>query len=70
MKISDFLSKKDFAKFQQFCPEWEYSTEYSETEIDRLDETLEGLEQIYGYGSETSIFINDVIYKLRTNPNY
>lgn len=70
MKISDFLSKKEFSKFQQLLPNWEYSKEYSDDDIDTLDETLEILEQQKGYETEDGVFIGDVINKLRTHPNY
>lgn len=70
MKISDFLPKKDYPKFRQLVPGWEYSEEYSEDKIDTLDELLEELEQHKGYDTEDGVFLGDVINKLRTNPKY
>ncbi|MFS1664422.1 hypothetical protein [Streptococcus sp. zg-JUN1979] len=70
MKISDFLPQKDFLRLQQILPGWSYSEEYSESEIDVLDEILDNLEQRKGYDTEDGIFIGNVINRLRTHQSY
>ncbi|WP_294607537.1 hypothetical protein [uncultured Streptococcus sp.] len=51
-------------------PNWEYDKDYSKNEIDIFDEQLEDVNDFIGYENEAGIFISEMIYKLRSNPQY
>ncbi|GGE26339.1 hypothetical protein [Streptococcus himalayensis] len=70
MKLNSIFSSSEFEKINKYLSKWEYTREYSEDEIDIFDEELENLNQELGYETSLGIFISDMIYKLRSNPQY
>ncbi len=70
MKLNSIYSSDEFKKISSHLPNWEYDKDYSKNEIDIFDEQLEDVNDFIGYENEAGIFISEMIYKLRSNPQY
>ncbi|GLB80168.1 hypothetical protein SalAn1F4_11010 [Streptococcus alactolyticus] len=70
MKLNSIYSSDEFKKISSHLPNWEYDKDYSKNKIDIFDEQLEDVNDFIGYENEAGIFISEMIYKLRSNPQY
>lgn len=70
MKLNSIYSSDEFKKISSHLPNWEYDKDYSKNEIDIFDEQLKDVNDFIGYENEAGIFISEMIYKLRSNPQY
>ena len=70
MKLNSIYSSDEFKTISSHLPNWEYDKDYSKNEIDIFDEQLEDVNDFIGYENEAGIFISEMIYKLRSNPQY
>lgn len=70
MMLSSVFSLQEFEQLKKYLPSLEYDKNYSDDEMDSIDEKLDELNQKVGYESKEGIFMSDMIYKFRSNAQY